>query len=140
VNAGSQQPRGRRSRREGEVLEPRWAASVANLVHHAWPRLERRAHPEGVLVAPDRDRRRGLVGLEPNHADRGNLEQMGNFFGDRGENRVWCCALRDQGRHAAQSRLLIYEMVEIVARLGVRDRRRDEFREPGEPVFRVLAE
>jgi hypothetical protein len=87
--------------------------------------------------APDHDRELVLVA---HHPDLLGAEQPLDLLRDGGEDvsrRHFAC---DQRRHPPQRRLLAREPLEVLARLGVRDRGREQVREVGQQPLRPRRE
>ena len=89
----------------------------------------------GVVEAPAGHRQVEPVRREACEVDGGRADQRPGLDADGVEDRGSIAALRDKRRHPAQSRLLVGQPAEVVPRLCVRDRRRDQLRELGEPIL-----
>src|SRR3954451_21561683 len=66
------------------------------------------------------------------------FEQLADFARHRGEHRVWPRLASDERGNTPQRGLLVSELAECGARLGVRERGRHEIREVREPRPRVF--
>ena len=100
-----------------------------------------RTHREGgVGIAPPRDHGDRRVGLVSDHPHVFDAQEPCHLLGDRcGDLRRRRLA-RDERRHAPQRGLLLREATRVGPRLGVRDRRRQQLRELGQPRLGVLWE
>jgi hypothetical protein len=83
------------------------------------------------------DDRGGSIGLVADEPDEWHPEQPGDLGGDRGEHVARRDGPGDERRDAAERGLLRRESFQLVARLGIGDRRRDEFRERSDALLRA---
>ena len=102
--------------------------------------LGREAIGEGRVLArggPGGHGRHVAIGLVAEHPREVGAEQPADLFGDRREDLAFGHSARDERRHAPKGRLLVGQPPDLRPRLGVRDRRRHELRERGEPRLGV---
>ena len=94
----------------------------------------------GAGLAPLRDHGDRRVGLVADHSRVVDAEEPCHLLGDRGEDLRRRRLVRDERRHAPQRGLLLREATRLGPRLGVRDRRRHQLGELGQPRLGVLWE
>ena len=87
------------------------------------------------VLAGGPDHGRGAVRLVAAHLDQRQVEHAGDLARHRGEHVGRRRALGDERRHPAQRRLLVRQPAEVLARLGVGDRGRDQRREVCEAML-----
>ena len=123
----------------GVVVEPHRAPGLSHQRGQGTPLKSPRVH--GGQGRPTRavsgDERRRVVGVEPNQSRHVGGEQPADLLGDRGEKLRRRCSARDERRHATKRGLLVGDRSHLLARLGVRDRGRDELGEVGEALLRT---
>ena len=124
----------------GVVVDPGRAPGAPHLRREAWA-VERpvRAGREGVL-ADCADHGRRAVGLVARHLHKREVEELRDLGGDRSKDVARERALRDERRHVAQRRLLVGQPSQLLARLRVGQRGRDELGEAGEPLLDAIGQ
>jgi hypothetical protein len=124
------------------VVDPRWAASLGDQ-HRRIAFLGRPASRELWVLAhcdPGRYRSHRVLGLVADHPREVRAQEPADLRGDGPEELVLRHTPRDECRHPPQRGLLLGEPSHLHPGFGVRDRRRDELGEGGDPRLGVRRE
>ena len=121
------------------AVHSRWRAGLEDAGGEAvaiqWKPCPDRQH--GAVAAPAGDRRRCAVAGEDVQYRKVGIEEQPDRLSDGREDLAGGRLLRDEYRHSAQRRLLVGEPLHFRARLGVRERGRDQIREALQPLLGV---
>jgi hypothetical protein len=98
--------------------------------------LESRPNADPVeILARTYDDDGGIVRIKPSNRREVTSEQSGDFLADGGEELARTFSSCDKRRYAPQRGLFLGEPFEVSARFRVRNHRREQLREVGDPRF-----